>query len=115
LLIDENMPRPLAPTLRGAGYDVEDARDVGLRGHPDSDVWAYAQAHSQTIITYDKGFGDIRIYPKPHAGIIVGDRIDHLIPATQIRLIVDALTRLVGQSLADMLIVVAPGQMRIHT
>ena len=114
-LIDENMPRPLAPALRAAGYDVEDDRDVGLRGHPDTDVWAYAQAHGQTVITYDKGFGDIRVYSKPHAGVIVGDRIDHLIPATQIRLILNALTRLAGQSLANEVIVVAPGQVRIHT
>lgn len=41
-LVDENMPRPLAPALIAAGYEAEDARDVGLRSHPDSDVWAYA-------------------------------------------------------------------------
>lgn len=65
-LIDENMPRPFGPALRNAGYDVEDTRDVGLRGQPDVQVWAYAQAHGQTIITYDREFGDDRVYPVPH-------------------------------------------------
>lgn len=113
-LIDENMPRPLAPALLAAGHAAEDVRDVGLRGHPDPDVWAYAQTHGATIITYDKDFGDLLQFPTPHAGVLVGDQIDHLIPSTQIRLILDTLAKLVGQSLADMLVIFAPGRMRIH-
>lgn len=113
-LIDENMPRPLAPALRAAGYATEDVRDVVLRGHPDPDIWAYAQAHSTTIITYDKDFGDILRYPKPHAGVVVCDRIDQLVPSTQIQLVLDALTRLAGQSFADTLVIIAPGRIRIH-
>jgi predicted nuclease of predicted toxin-antitoxin system len=37
-LVDENMPRPLAPALIGAGYGAEDVRDVGLRGQGDGAV-----------------------------------------------------------------------------
>lgn len=108
------MPRTLAPALRAAGYDAEDARDVGLRGRPDSDVWAYAQAHSRTLITYDREFGNTLIYPEPHAGIIVGDRIDHFAPDNQNRLILSGLTSLQGQSLADAVVIVAPGRVRVH-
>lgn len=113
-LIDENMPRTLAPMLRAAGYDAEDARDVGLRGRPDSDVWAYAQAHSQTLITYDREFGNTLIYPEPHSGVIVGDRIDHFAPDNQNRLILSGLTSLQGQSLADAVVIVAPGRVRVR-
>jgi predicted nuclease of predicted toxin-antitoxin system len=113
-LVDENMPRTLAPALRSAGYDAEDARDVGLRGRPDSDVWAYAQAHSQTLITYDREFGNTLMYPEPHAGIVVGDRIDHFAPDTQVRLILSGLTSLQGQTLADAVVIVAPGRVRVH-
>lgn len=113
-LVDENMPRPLVPALRAASYIAEDVRDVGLRGHSDPDVWAYAQTHNASIITYDKDFGDIFQYPKPHAGVLVCDRIDQLIPSTQIRLILDALTQLAGQSFTDTLVIIAPGRIRIH-
>ena len=89
-------------------------RDVGLRGHPDTEVWAYAQAHGQTVITYDREFGNVLIYPAPHAGIILDDRIDHLAPATQIRLILDALDSLKGQDLLNTLVTVAPGRVRVH-
>jgi len=34
-LVDEDMPRSTARTLREAGYVADDARDVGLRGRTD--------------------------------------------------------------------------------
>lgn len=36
-LTDEDMPRPTAPTLRQAGYEAEDVRDIGLGGHIQAD------------------------------------------------------------------------------
>jgi len=35
LKLDENMPRPLAETLRGAGHDVHTVADEHLLGKPD--------------------------------------------------------------------------------
>ncbi len=52
-LVDENLPRLLAPRLRTSGYQAEDVRDVGLGAHPDADVWRYAQAQARTLITQD--------------------------------------------------------------
>ncbi|MCV3213275.1 DUF5615 family PIN-like protein [Plectonema radiosum NIES-515] len=37
-LVDENMPRSLAPKIAALGFTVQDVRDIGLRGHPDSEV-----------------------------------------------------------------------------
>jgi predicted nuclease of predicted toxin-antitoxin system len=113
-LVDENMPRPLAPALIAAGYDAEDVRDAGLRSHPDSQVWAYAQAHHRTIITFDGGFGDIRVYTPPHAGIIVAEHIETVSPATQVQLILDAVASLAGQSLVNAVVTVSPGRVRVR-
>lgn len=33
--VDEDIPRSTAPMLRQEGYEAEDVRDVGLRGHSD--------------------------------------------------------------------------------
>lgn len=71
-LVDEDMPRSTARTLREAGYAADDVRDVGLRGHSDADVFAYAQEHSRTIVTADLGFASLLTYPLgSHSGIVV--------------------------------------------
>jgi len=42
-IIDEDLPRSLAPLLREKGYEVYDTRDVGLRGHSDEEIFKFAQ------------------------------------------------------------------------
>jgi len=54
-LIDEDMPRSTVRVLREAGYAADDVRDVGLRGHSDAEVFAYAQDHTLAVITADLG------------------------------------------------------------
>jgi predicted nuclease of predicted toxin-antitoxin system len=71
-LIDEDMPRSLARVLRDAGFEVEDVRDVGLRGNSDERIFEYAVLHSLVVVTGDLGFANIlRFPPNDHAGIVV--------------------------------------------
>jgi hypothetical protein len=71
LLIDENMPRSLAPGLRQLGFAVTDVRDIGLQGRPDEDVLAEAIAQDAVIITRDRGFIRERLWPVDFtAGVI---------------------------------------------
>ena len=81
---------------------------------PDADVWAYAQAHSQTVITEDKDFANALHYPPPHGGVIISDLPDQLSVATQVQLILDAITSLAGQSFADVVGTVSPGRFRVR-
>lgn len=113
-LVDENMPRVLVARLQAAGYMAEDVRDVGLATRPDNEVWAYAQAHSATVLTRDKDFADIRAYPPPHAGIVIADVPDVITVATFIQLILDGLASLAGQSLANAVVTIAPGRVRVR-
>jgi predicted nuclease of predicted toxin-antitoxin system len=113
-LVDENLPRVLAKRLRAAGFFAEDVRDVGLQHRPDTEVWAYVQAHQETLITEDKGIANTRNYPPPHAGIVVSDSPDILTIATQIQLLLDGLASLVGQSLANAVITISPGRVRVR-
>ena len=72
LLVDEDLPRSTVVMLRQAGHTAEDVRDVGLRGHNDDDVFAYAQATQAILVTADKGFANVLSYPPgTHAGLIV--------------------------------------------
>ncbi|NDJ18513.1 hypothetical protein GS601_14630 [Myxacorys almedinensis A] len=50
------MPRSLAPQIAELGFSVQDVRDIGLRGHPDTEVMAAAIATDAIIITRDRGF-----------------------------------------------------------
>ena len=71
-LIDEDISRLTPRILRVAGYAADDVRDVGLRAHPDQEVFRYAQEHGAILITADKGFANILRFPLgTHHGIIV--------------------------------------------
>lgn len=98
-LVDENTSRTLVPALRNTGYLAEHAYDAGLRGHPDSEVYSYAQAHQQTIITIDLDFADITKYPPPHFGIIVLRLPNNTPVADLIREVQNGLITLDGQNL----------------
>ena len=58
ILVDENMPRSLAPQIAALGFSVQDVRDIGLRGRPDNEVMEAAIAIDAVIITRDKGFAN---------------------------------------------------------
>ena len=62
-LVNENLPRSLAPELRRAGFDAEDVRDRGLAGHEDAEVLAYAISKQRILITRDLGIPDLRRFP----------------------------------------------------
>ncbi|AFZ26740.1 Protein of unknown function DUF82 [Cylindrospermum stagnale PCC 7417] len=59
-LVDENMPRSLAPQIATLGFAVQDVRDIDLRGHPDSEVMEAAVDADAIIITRDRGLADPR-------------------------------------------------------
>ncbi len=70
-LVDENMPRSLAPQIAAMGFTVADVRDIGLRGLPDSEVYNAAIAMDAIIITRDRGFVSEKSWPADFtAGVI---------------------------------------------
>ena len=71
-LIDENMPRSLADQIRALGFTVQDARDIGLRGHSDSEVLDAANESDAIIITRDRGFALENNWPPTFtAGVVL--------------------------------------------
>lgn len=66
------------------------------------------------LITQDGDFADIRQYPAPHSGIVIVDMPDRLSIETKIRVILDDLAQLAGQSLTNAVVTVAPGQVRVR-
>jgi predicted nuclease of predicted toxin-antitoxin system len=113
-LVDENTSRTLVSALRAAAYPAEHIYDVGLQGHQDSDVYAYAQAHQQTIITIDLDFANAIHYPPPHYGIIVLGLPNSTSTSDLIQEVLNGLSALAEQSLANALIILEPGRLRIR-
>ncbi|HLA80651.1 MAG TPA: DUF5615 family PIN-like protein [Thermoleophilia bacterium] len=114
-LVDEDMPRSTARALRQAGYTALDVRDIGLRGHSDADVFAYAQAHNLVLVTADKGFSNVVAYaPGTHAGLIVV-RVPNELPTQRVNEeLLRALSGLQGETLQGLLGIVEVGRTRIR-
>ena len=99
-LVDENMPRSLAPQIEASGFTVQDVRDIGLRGRPDSEVMLAAIAADAIIITRDRGFADPRGWPESFtAGAIFVNLPDHTSANIVIAKILNLLTNRIPSSL----------------
>jgi predicted nuclease of predicted toxin-antitoxin system len=114
-LVDEDLPRSLKRALIAAGLDAEDVRDVGLQGHLDPDVFAYAVANRRALVTADVGFGDLRVYVLgTHAGIILA-RFPSKTPVAALNAAILARVRLLADDdIEGNLIVIDPNKMRIR-
>jgi predicted nuclease of predicted toxin-antitoxin system len=114
LLVDENLPRSLAPRLRAAGFKVQDVRDLGLRGASDADIFSFARSNGLVLLTSDLGFGG-RLRAMPDSPGVVLARLPN-------EWATDAVNELIERSLSGLpaltpgsLVVLEPERIRIRT
>ena len=113
-LVDENTSRTLVSALLTAGYLAEHVYSAGLQGHLDAEVYAYAQIHQQIIISIDLDFANIVQFPPPHFGIIILRLPNKMTTADLIQEVLNGLNTLDGQDLANALIIIEPGRLRVR-
>lgn len=71
LLIDENLSPLLARWANEQGIEANAVVYVGLQGKPDIQVWQYAYAHSQVVVTVNVGdFIELARQIELHPGVI---------------------------------------------
>ncbi|MCH8063378.1 MAG: DUF5615 family PIN-like protein [Chloroflexi bacterium] len=71
-LLDEGVDPEYAELIHQRGHKAEHAADVGLSGHPDENILAYAQREDRILLTHDSDFLDNRLYPPSrNPGIII--------------------------------------------
>lgn len=63
VITDENLPGRAVQFLKEHGYDAASVVELGMSGWKDSQLWIAVQNDERFLITADKGFGDIRVYP----------------------------------------------------
>lgn len=71
-IVDENMGNDVALLLRDFGYNAVFVADVGLSGHADEAVFAYAWKDHRIILTHDDDYLDDKRFPfHRNPGVIV--------------------------------------------
>jgi len=80
-LVDESLGEGVAQVMRELGHNVKFVPNVGLGGHSDEDVFAFAWRERRVLLTHDRDFLDDRRFPfNRNPGVIVlpgGHGTDH--------------------------------------
>ena len=72
VMVDEDLPRQAVRLLQEHGYDAKSVVEKGMGGWKDPQLWIAIQKEERYLVTADKGFGDIRVYPPgTHHGILL--------------------------------------------
>lgn len=70
--VDEDLPAQAVQRFRDRGYDASSVVEQNMGGWKDPGIWQAVQSHGQFLVTADKGFGDIRVYPpQTHGGVLL--------------------------------------------
>ena len=70
-LLDENVPAAISDFLRNLSFDVIHATDVEMLGSSDDQIMEVARREERTLITFDKHFANVILYPpNSHWGVI---------------------------------------------
>jgi len=114
-VIDEDMPRSTARTLKAKGFEVLDVRDYGLRGQSDEEVFKFAQREKAIILTGDMGFANLLRYPiGSHAGIVIAHFPNEMSTSELNGQIINAFSNLGETDFSGNLIILEPGRIRIR-
>ncbi|MGC8491900.1 MAG: DUF5615 family PIN-like protein [Syntrophobacteraceae bacterium] len=71
LLLDENVSAAIGDFLRSMSFDVIHAKDIGMLGSSDEQIMEMARHEERTLVTFDKHFADVVLYPpNSHWGVI---------------------------------------------
>lgn len=70
--VDENLPDELSRLFRDAGWDSLTIEEQHLSGEVDPRLAEICSAEERILVTFDRGFSNIRVYPPSNSpGMIV--------------------------------------------
>ena len=114
LLVDENLPRSLAPRLQTAGFKVQDVRDLGLRGAQDARIFEFARSSGMVLLTSDLGFG-ARLRAMPDSPGVVLVRIPNEWPVEAVNELIERCLLNLPELIPGSLVVIEPERLRVRT
>jgi predicted nuclease of predicted toxin-antitoxin system len=105
----------LTRTLRAAGFEAKDVRDVGLRGHSDQEVFEAAQSRRLILLTADLDFSNTLRFPLgQHHGIFVARFPNDISSETLNRAILNAAQDLAAEDVRGAIVIIEPGRLRLR-
>ena len=112
-LIDEDLPRSLAQYLRAAGVDAVDVRDVRLGGEPDDRILEFARRGQRLVVTRDVSFASRLLRTSGTAVVLV--RFPSAVTVALLnQAVISAITSLGDEDLAEAVVVIEPGRLRLR-
>jgi len=113
-LADANIFVPMVEGLRDRGHDVFDVKEKGLENLSDPEIFRIAQKERRILVTMDKDFSDILLYPPgEHYGIIVV-KLYRLKVAVATRLFLDVMDDIKPEDIASNLVIIDRSKTRIR-
>ncbi|MFQ5968545.1 MAG: DUF5615 family PIN-like protein [Acidimicrobiia bacterium] len=114
LKADENIPARVIELLRQYGHDVSTVADQDLVGARDRALAEAAVSEDRILITVDRGFGDVRVYPPgTHPGIFVLHARE-LRPSVLLMLVATFLGEHALDDFSGCNVVIEPGALRVR-
>ena len=112
--IDENLPSDLADALRAQGHVADTVYDENLGGASDPVILEAASRDQRTLLTLDKGFGNLTVYPpESHAGLVVF-RPGSLERPAVLEFVLNRLTEILELPLAGRTVVITSKKVRVR-
>ncbi len=114
LIADANVFVPMVDGLRDVGHDVFDVKEKGLENLSDPEIFRLAQKERRILVTMDKDFSNILIYPPgEHQGIIVV-KLYRLKVADATKLFLDAMNDIKPEDITGNLVIIDRSKTRIR-
>ena len=115
IIVDEDLPRSVVDILKDLGFESIHARDLGLGGKPDRDIFSAAQESQAALLSANLAFGNTQLYPAAsHQGIILLRFPDYSRRDNILRLTKAFFSNIRSEDLVGALVVVEPGSYRIR-
>jgi len=113
-LTDENIYSQMVQAIRNLSYDVLDIKEQNLFSMPDSEIIQMAQDTERILITYDKDFSNILIYPpSQYSGIIVL-RLSRLTIKDAVNQLINFIKELSEEKIKGRLAILEPDRVRFR-
>lgn len=114
IFADHCIHTDLVEALRKVGFKVIRALEVSFSKASDEEIFAYAQRKSLVLLTFDKEFGDFRLFKiNKSPGIVIVD-IERMSKDLIIKRTIDFFRRATSKDLFGKLFIIEPAGVRIH-